>query len=355
VDDNQKYYLVKRKSGKWHIRYWDDNGKECSRTTGTKNHTVAGQILNEFLSEKDIQGEMTLSRLLEQFLNTIGVNYADSVKKNYRQTVKRFLSENVDKNINEYKVLDFDRYFANYLVNRSPYTVSLHKRCLNRLFQSAVNWNYARRNPVSISKRIKLPEPETKCYTHEQFSNLIKAIDEYPETVPGMKNEFKKDGWKTLYKDLFTFAVLSGLRFNEIQHIKTEHLLIDKKLIKVLSSAAHRGKTGNTRFVEFHPELLHVYNRYSEKEYLFTSVYGNKLNSRRISRLLKKFNKAAGNPPYLNFKSFRSTFGQWLIDAGESLEYVAAQLGHSSVRTTERHYAKYTTKKYTGRITALNL
>lgn len=45
-------------------------------------------------------------------------------------------------------------------------------------------------------------------------------------------------------------------------------------------------------------------------------------------------------------KDLRSTFGSQLLSAGLQLAYVSAQLGHSNVATTARHYAKWIGSEY---------
>ncbi|MEE8556358.1 MAG: tyrosine-type recombinase/integrase [Myxococcota bacterium] len=40
-------------------------------------------------------------------------------------------------------------------------------------------------------------------------------------------------------------------------------------------------------------------------------------------------------------KDLRDTFGSWLLSNGIPIKYVSKQLGHSSIATTEKHYAKW--------------
>lgn len=61
----------------------------------------------------------------------------------------------------------------------------------------------------------------------------------------------------------------------------------------------------------------------------------------------KKYLKVIGRED-ANFKAFRSTFGKLLLDAGINIKYVSQLLGHSSVETTEKHYAKFITQERKG-------
>lgn len=49
--------------------------------------------------------------------------------------------------------------------------------------------------------------------------------------------------------------------------------------------------------------------------------------------------KRAGGP--IHFKDLRDTFASTLITHGIVLKWISLQLGHASVATTERHYARY--------------
>lgn len=57
--------------------------------------------------------------------------------------------------------------------------------------------------------------------------------------------------------------------------------------------------------------------------------------------------------PMFRFKDLRSSNGMWLLYAGQSLKYISQQLGHSSVTVTEKHYAKFLSNKFTGRIDSI--
>lgn len=145
------------------------------------------------------------------------------------------------------------------------------------------------------------------------------------------------------------------MRFNELRHLKPEHILIKKKIIRIVSDGQHKTKGGKSRNIELHKNLIPVYDKNRHNEYMFLSIGGKMLNSNNVTRQLKRFNKLAGNNSKLNFKAFRSTFGMWLLEKGVSLEYVSAALGHRNISTTERHYAKYIIKESKGLVNSISV
>jgi site-specific recombinase XerD len=44
----------------------------------------------------------------------------------------------------------------------------------------------------------------------------------------------------------------------------------------------------------------------------------------------------------------------WLLEGGSSLEFVSSQLGHASIETTQKWYAKLITKEFKGEINKIN-
>jgi integrase len=136
---------------------------------------------------------------------------------------------------------------------------------------------------------------------------------------------------------------LSGLRQGELFRLKPQD--ITDKHIKVLSLVNDPTKGKKTRFVELNKRLIPIIKRRHNGKYLFTGNSRNeKLNGDYVTKTLKKFGQAAGLP-HINFKMFRSTFGYWHLLAGSPLKWISQQLGHASIETTERHYAKYITSE----------
>jgi integrase len=325
-------------------------------STGKKNKSDANTFYDEWKRNKGyevVNKKIIFSEFMNVYYDIVKRDVGTKALKNCITKVKYFLDFLDDKPLNEYSTVEIDKFLSRLIdKKRSPYTVDGYRRQLSTIFNSAVKWKYITSNPVKATRAIVLPEPEIKSFTHEQFNKLIQEIDIY--NTNGLENKYKTSQWKQYYKDLFTFAVLSGLRFNELKFLKTYHVSIDKKLISVFSDSYHKTKDKESRKVEMHPALAPICKRYSNREFMFISFESKMINPDRITKQLKKFNKLAGNPPYLNFESFRKTFGVWLLEGGSSLEFVSSQLGHASIETTQKWYAKLITKEFKGEINKIN-
>lgn len=143
------------------------------------------------------------------------------------------------------------------------------------------------------------------------------------------------------YRDLFKFAVLSGLRQSELFHLKVSDVDVSNKLIRVVSDSVHRVKTGKTRYVELHASLIPIVERKSGAEFMFRGTRDNKLINRGwIEKTLKKYLRRAGLDTKLNFRAFRSTYAKWMLEEGVGIEWISHQLGNSPL-VCAAHYSKF--------------
>ena len=339
-------FLQKRFGKNWYVVDKSGGRVIYSRSTKTGNQREAYKKLAEY--------EAVKARGLKEMhmLDFIAVFRRDSIGRtarvldNYSLIGRRFAEISGNKPLTRYTTHDIDKFVSHISDTRSQHTAHWYRRGLSTIFETAVTWDYCLANPVKRSQRIKLPESDIKFFTKEQFKRLMDAIDRYSSPFITTENYSES---KEKYKDLFLFLVLSGLRFNEVRHLKPEHIDTERRLIMVLSDAEHSTKTGMTRYVELNKLLLPVVKKYRHNKYVFTgSRDGEKLNNVWCAKVLRKFLKFAGLPEVLNIKAMRSTFGMWLLNATGNIKYVQQQLGHSSVRTTERHYAKYINTEFTG-------
>lgn len=324
-------FLFKKSNGYYYLAYYEEySGKKKTVTTKIKNKVSAKDFLFEFVrnkkSEKEIKN-ITLLDFKKIFLDNTSANKKITTQRNYHYVINSFLTYAGNRFLSKYTIFDLDSYLNFKLSTRAPETAHLHRRSLKVIFDKAVSWNYLKENLIYKSIKIKLPENKIKYFTKEDFTKLI-------ENTP---HQF--------FKDLFYFALLTGMRLNEILKCRYSDIDYEKKLIKV-----YAGKTDKTRYVELHHALVGIIEKYKSNEYLFK-----KWSVDYISKRTKHYIKKAGIDPALNFKAFRSSFGKFLLDEGINIKYISQQLGHSSVTTTEKHYSKYITSEYKGWIETIQI
>ena len=162
------------------------------------------------------------------------------------------------------------------------------------------------------------------------------------ETLPTYftKEEFQKlltvicDKW---FRELITFAVLTGLRRGEITNLTWKDIDFDRKLILIHSKDNFHTKSGKRRVVPMNNivvNLLLSKFRGATTEWIF-SLNGKKVFDSTITHKFKVCVRKSKLNPKLHFHSLRHTFASWLVQDGVSLYEVQKLLGHSNVAVTQ--------------------
>lgn len=140
----------------------------------------------------------------------------------------------------------------------------------------------------------------------------------------------------------------SGLRAEELAGLDIEHIDMTGGMIKVI------GKGNKERRVPVGGKALEAINAYHESRIaggdaaksgpLFLNYRGERLTTRSIARIVKKYLMKAGIPGKGSPHTLRHSFATHLLDAGADLRGIQELLGHASLSTTQK-YTHITTDK----------
>jgi len=184
--------------------------------------------------------------------------------------------------------------------------------------------------------KIKVEEPPTLPLTADEYTRLLDAIYgtiESKEKQTQVHALIQLMRWSGLaIRDALT------LKRGELQHDKT------KKIYRIVTA---RQKTGTHVSVPIPPdvaeELLTVLN--GNPEYVFWSGKGEEesITKNWAKYYIAPLFKVAKirNDGHMMSHRLRDTFAVDLLEKGVPLEEVSKLLGHESIKTTERHYAKW--------------
>lgn len=189
---------------------------------------------------------------------------------------------------------------------------------------------------IPAMPKIKVDEPPTMPLTDEEYKQLLDAIYGTIES---------KERQEQVHA-LIQLMRWSGLAIRDALTLKRSELRHDKAKDAYLIVTA-RQKTGTHVSVPIPPnvaeELLTVLN--GNPEYVFWSGKG---EAESITKNWTKYYiaplfEAAKIPNHGHMTShrLRDTFAVDLLQKGVPLEDVSKLLGHESIKTTERHYAKW--------------
>jgi integrase/recombinase XerD len=184
------------------------------------------------------------------------------------------------------------------------------------------------------AKKLKPPKqqaPPTMPYTQHEVDRILVACDHLEDDNPNRREQNRLTARARCLVMLY-----SGLRISDM--VKLERARVDMNTGKLLLRTM---KTGVPLYVRLAPEAVDSLRRLPlAGEYFFWNG-DSKLatavgNARRSIQRVLAIAGIQGHP-----HRFRDTFSVALLEAGEELRTVQLLLGHTSIRTTEKHYAPW--------------
>ena len=214
----------------------------------------------------------------------------------------KFLKANTNRSKNTQKLY---KYILRSYINDNPLPTNPNTRAI---FIRTINacWNWGLKQGL-IDKANKLEgdtkgESRVRTYTDDELKLMFNEITD------GSFNAFVR------------FAYYTGARSGEIRLLSRENVLYESLVVK--------GKTGR-RIIKLNSQAQKII-QHQDPLWSYSKDYV----SHRFKQEVRKLGIKDAR-----FHDLRRTFGLNLIKQGMSIYKVSKLLGHSSVRTTEQHYA----------------
>jgi integrase/recombinase XerC len=166
---------------------------------------------------------------------------------------------------------------------------------------------------------------------------VFRLIDSPKETESKKRSEFSKKG---IQRDIAILELLysSGLRVSELVGLNISQLDLDLGLVRVM------GKGRKERIVpvgkkacEALKDYLKERGKINGEDPLFINKMGQRLSSRSVGRLVKRYSLISGIFRKVTPHSLRHSFATHLLDGGADIREIQEMLGHSSLSTTQRY------------------
>ena len=219
------------------------------------------------------------------------------------------------------------RMYLNQL--RQNYSKSSYARKLSSLKNY---FNYLVRGKKlahNIFKEIKTPKLNRKLpllLNKNEIDKLIKACE--------------KEEFGTRDQALIEVLYASGIRVSELVNLKVtdynksqlELIVFGKGAKERLVLLTNEAKQSLEKYLTcLRPQLI----QNPAQTALFVNKYGNKLTTRSIERLIKKYSKLAKLSKIVSPHTLRHSFATHLLEGGADLRVVQDLLGHASISTTQ--------------------
>lgn len=142
---------------------------------------------------------------------------------------------------------------------------------------------------------------------------------------------------------IYLFTIFTGLRYQDIKAIgegRSDVSIGRTHLSLIMSKSVRKGSEGKRIRLKITERMRRVANLSGEGPVFATKVQTKWNTNENLRRILK----AVGIQKYITFHDLRRTFATSLLSKGARMKVVSSLIGHESIRTTEKHYAKVVDK-----------
>jgi integrase len=155
-----------------------------------------------------------------------------------------------------------------------------------------------------------------------------------------------------IFRDLVRGALLTGCRYSELTRMRAVDFNPRASALTVRFS-----KAGKARHIALNDEGQRLFASLAvgkaAADLIFRRADGKAWGQSHQQRLLVEASKAAKLEPPASFHILRHTYASALAMNGVPMGVIAAQLGHSDTRMTEKHYAHLTPSYVTDTVRAM--
>ena len=336
--------FCKRCSCRKHFR-WTQNGKQFRRKAGTRSWAEAEENKANLAAQlggkapsTDAQRVQTIAEALELFkADKLNQGLTDDVLGKYTRELGRLESWAEGQRVFTVAGLTRELLIAYQATWPELYPSTQTRQMVQARLRNFLRFCYDNKwlDRVPKTSRIKVEEAPTLPLTPKEYERLLKTI---PKTFTDTAKAARVRG-------LIQTMRWSGLAIRDVVTLRRDEIIHDKSkgLHRIVTN---RQKTGTHVSVPVPPdvasEIIAVLN--GNPVYVFWTGNGKEVSATTnwqhdIRALFKDAGiKAAGN---MLSHRLRDTFAVDLLEKGVPLEEVSKLLGHESIKTTERHYAKW--------------
>lgn len=213
----------------------------------------------------------------------------------------------------------------------SPSRVNHVMTALKQIVDEAADrFNFT--TPFTNIKRMKIKKSDVNPFTLDEVNHII--------------NHCRED-----FRNYFAVKFFTGMRPAELHGLKWKYVDFDKRLIMVRETIVgdyeETPKTEDSaRDIQMTPQVYaalksQFVQTYKKSKYVFCNSLGTPLTNRNMSNrvwypMLKSFGLELRNP-----YQTRHTFATLMLAAGESPEWIANQMGHSTTEMLFKVYSRY--------------
>ena len=340
-----------------HFR-WTQNGKQYRRRAGTRSWGEAEEIKRQLQDElagrtpeaNPENNIRTISDAVSLFITDKKVQgISDGVVARYKSELGRFQTYCERENVFTVPRITRELLTGYAATWEQHYPSSNTRASVRERLRSFLRYCFECRwlDRIPAVPKVEADEAPTLPLTDAEYARVLKTIDSVRPLRFDAKGVTRllSPETKTRLRALIQLMRWSGLAIQDAVRIRRADIIRDKAkgIYRVVTA---RQKTGTNVSVpiatDVAKEILAVPSR--NPEYVFWN--GNSKSRAQVvmwgSRYVRPLFEAAGvRSGHMVSHRLRDTFAVDLLQKGVPLEEVSKLLGHESIKTTERHYAKW--------------
>ena len=223
---------------------------------------------------------------------------------------------------------------------------------LRTFFKYCVRERVVKQNPARLVSTPKLPKRVPRVITAEEMNGFLDNIlggspAAAKDKGPARQRKKQGDAKIMLKRDRAILELLyaSGLRVSELVGLNLDDIDRAGQMLRVLGKGRKErvvpfGSSAQAALEAYWPVRDEILNRpraASELQAVFLNHYADRLGTRSVRAIVKKYSRLADVNWDLHPHSLRHAFATHLLADGADLRAIQELLGHVSLSTTQRY------------------
>jgi integrase/recombinase XerD len=302
-------------------------GEMIRKSLDLRNWENAQRLVREW--EAGTPHATTVTKACERFMADCAARkLSDPMYRKYKHITEELKKAFGDIPLSEVTTDDLRRIRESWKL--APITMQKRMEMIRAFFTFCLNSDWIKRSPAKAVKTPVVQSAPTLPFTDLEMEKILWAAESIREAHPKMP----KDAGKKL-KALILLMRYSGLRISDAVMFRRETMKNGKLFLR-------QEKTKEPVWVPLPPDVVKAVMTCDEgDEYFFYRNVGTPKSAITDWQWrLRKVYDMAGVPSGHSHR-LRDTFSVDLLSRGVSLETVSRLLGHTSIKTTQKHYAPF--------------